>query len=238
MDDWETLVERWQATLRAVERLGGATTLESARRMGIQHSEVWGLFFEPPASPDHVKQIEATIGAPLPSTLRDIFINHSRRIEFRWQFPDAFDPAPPFDQIFSGGFSLSLDQIPEADRCMQKAAAFFLPQSDEYNAPWHKKLAFMEGALGDYYVTERRSPASEAVIYVSDQDGEGHGYTLASDIADFLRRWSMLGCPGPEDWQWIPFTSGSRSMLQPNGEAARLWRKMIGLEFPEAGSLL
>jgi len=40
-------------------------------------------------------------------------------------------------------------------------------------------------------------------------------------LIDFLRRWTPLGCPGPEDWQWLPFTSKGTTMLDPDGEAAR-----------------
>lgn len=43
---------------------------------------------------------------------------------------------------------------------------------------------------------------------------------------------SPLGCPGPEDWQWLPFTSKGTTMLDPDGEAARAWRETVGLELP------
>jgi hypothetical protein len=63
-------------------------------------------------------------------------------------------------------------------------------------------------------------------------DGSGHGCVLGVDLIDFLRRWTPLGCPGPEDWQRLPFTSGGTSMLEPDGEIAGRWRKMLGLEMP------
>jgi len=55
---------------------------------------------------------------------------------------------------------------------------------------------------------------------------------LGADLIDFLRRWTPLGCPGPEDWQWLPFTSKGTTMLDPDGEAARAWRETLGLELP------
>jgi hypothetical protein len=40
-----------------------------------------------------------------------------------------------------------------------------------------------------------------AVVYLSHDDDEGHGYKLAPDFADLVRRWMPLACTGSEDWQ-------------------------------------
>jgi hypothetical protein len=85
---------------------------------------------------------------------------------------------------------------------------------------------------GDYLGIDLSAGHHGEVVYLSHDDGDGHGYVLGADILDFLRRWTMLGCPGPEDWQWLPFTPSETSMLEPNGAAARKWRKLLGLEAP------
>jgi hypothetical protein len=71
--------------------------------------------------------------------------------------------------------------------------------------------------------------ANGAVVYLSHDDGEGHGYRLASDFADLLRRWVPLACAGGEDWQWLPFTTSPTSEIDPNGANGLLWRNALGL---------
>ena len=87
----------------------------------------------------------------------------------------------------------------------------------------------MEVPNGDMIAIDRRSPDDESVIYLSHDDGQGHGFVLGRDFADFIDRWTMLGCPGPEDWEWLQFCSSSMSGLEPDGEAGSAWREWFGL---------
>ena len=231
MTDWERLIANWQATLNAIERLGGAVARDAAHAAGIQHTDIWGLYTEPPATRAEVRSVEAAIGGPLPAALKELFLTDARRVEFCWQLPEDLMEKEPFPDIFRGGFSLSLDRIPDIQAEMQGMAAVF-EDASEFDLTWQDKLTVMRGYPGDYYVFDRRDGITEEVLYLSHEDDAGHGYVLGTDFADFLRRWSALGCPGPEHWQWLPFTSGPTSLLQPDGTAARLWRKTIGLELP------
>ena len=237
MQDWQNLMASWQATLRAIERLGGATSLEAARQVGIEHSDVWGLHLEPPASQEEIARVERAVSSKLPAELTDIFLNHASRIEFRWQLPTDMDCPDPLDQIFSGGFSLSLNAIPEINDAYKLMAEVFDNPTPTFDLMWKDKLAIMEGMIGDFYAFDVQSEVGPEVIYLSHEDGLGHGHVLGADFSDFLKRWTAIGCPGPEDWQWAPFTSGPRSLLEPSGETARQWRKIIALELPRQADL-
>jgi hypothetical protein len=233
MQDWGRLVETWQATLAAVERVGGYTTLEAARSARISHSKVWGLVIENPASPVEIERTATSLGFALPPALDEIFGKCARSIHFRWQLPRSFEAPAPFDGIFCGGFSLSLTALQAHEMSMREwVQGCFSNPDNSYDAVWHQKLAVIPIMNGDYIGIDLRAAHQGEVVYLSHDDGEGHGYVLGADLIDFLRRWTPLGCPGPEDWQWLPFTSGKASMLEPDGDAAHAWRKTLGLTMP------
>ena len=71
------------------------------------------------------------------------------------------------------------------------------------------------------------------MVYLSHDDGEGHGFRLGDNFADFIDRWTLLGCPGAEDWQMLPFIHSSTSGIDPWCENARRWRQCSGLEIRE-----
>src|SRR5262245_55408875 len=230
MQDWNGLIETWQATLKAVERVRGYTTLKGARSAGISHSKMWGLTIEDPASPADIGRIETDIGIALPPALGTLFLECARKVDFRWQLPDEFRVSR-FRGLFGGGFSLCLNAMPEHATNMRGwVEGCFRNPDDPYDAVWHQKLGVIPVMNGDYIGIDLRPEHLGKVVYLSHDDGEGHGCVLGADMLDFLRRWTRLGCPGPEDWQWLPFTSSKTSMLDPDGEAAREWRRTLGLE--------
>jgi cell wall assembly regulator SMI1 len=229
MHDWDQLVDTWKATLQAVERLGGYTTLPAATSAGITHSRVWGLRIADPAPAADIERTQANLGIGLPPALSQLFSQCSRSVDFRWQVPDDFRP-PPFEQIFCGGFSLSLDALQDHAMALREWVETFPNPDDPYDAVWHQKLAVIPVMNGDYIGIDLRPARHGEVVYLSHDDGEGHGYVLGADLIDYLTRWTPLGCPGPEDWQWLPFTSSKTSMLEPAGEPARKWRELLGLE--------
>jgi hypothetical protein len=231
MQDWDRLVATWKATLEAVGRVGGYNTLEAARSNGIHHSKMWGLTIDGPANAADIWRIETYLGAGLPPALSRFFLECARSVEFRWQLPDEFPLPSRFRGIFGGGFSLSLTALQEheLDRRSWVETCFPNPE-DPYDVVWHQKLSVIPVRNGDYIGIDLRAGHEGEVVYLSHDDGEGHGLVLGADFIDFLRRWTPLGCPGPEDWQWLPFTADRTTMLDPGGEAAREWRKLLRLE--------
>jgi hypothetical protein len=84
MKDWDRLVEIWVATLRAVDRLGGYTNLETPIKIqvGVTHGKnlspvvgnrwipwVWGLNILPPATDADIERVQAQLGIDLPAAL-------------------------------------------------------------------------------------------------------------------------------------------------------------------------
>ncbi|MBV9851382.1 MAG: hypothetical protein JO250_17065 [Armatimonadetes bacterium] len=67
------------------------------------------------------------------------------------------------------------------------------------------------------------------VVYLSHDGGEGHGCRLGDNFRDFTERHSLLGCPGNEWWQMMPFLNDAGSGLDPDGRNARQWRQWFGL---------
>jgi len=233
MEDWDRLVETWTATLKAVDRLGGHTNLASAKRAGITHSKIWGLNILPPAHAADIQSVEAQLGISLPAALAQVFLQCASSIDFLWQLPHDFPLPEAFRGIFSGGLSLSLGSLRDHELSRREWVQTCFPDPDSpYDAVWHNKLAVIEVRNGDYIGIDLGDGHHGEVVYLSHDDGEGHGYVLGADFADFLRRWTPLGCPGPEDWQWLAFTSGRTSMLKSDGDVADQWRKTLGLERP------
>ncbi len=233
MNDWGRPTETWIATLNAVDRLGGYTTLESASRAGIVgcpgavHS-TWGLNMKPPAQAADVKKVETALGFSLPTALADFFLQCASEVDFLWQLPRKLPE--PFEDIFSGGFSLSLQSLQDHELSRRGWIEHCFPDPDsEYDAVWHNKLAVIPIRNGDYIGIDLNDGHHGEVVYLSHDEGAGHGYVLGADFTDFLRRWAPLGCPGPEDWQWLPFVSGPTSMLEPHGAMSDQWRKTLGL---------
>ena len=68
------------------------------------------------------------------------------------------------------------------------------------------------------------------VVYLSHEDGEGHGVVLANTFTTFMTEWIRLGCPGPEDDDLLQFQSQGGSGLDSNSEAGRAWRTLLGRE--------
>ena len=55
----------------------------------------------------------------------------------------------------------------------------FTNEEDEYDAVWYNKLGFMNVPNGDVIAFDiKESEINPSVVYLSHDDGEGHGYIL------------------------------------------------------------
>jgi hypothetical protein len=176
-----------------------------------------------------IDEIEAELGEELPAALRGVLLGFSARVCIAWQLPKGARPPKPLD-IFSGELSWDLERLPALrEEYRQWLIESFNDPQDPYDAVWHDKFPFMPVGNGDYLAIDVASPENEEVVYLSHDDGEGHGYRLGESFADYIDRCTRLGCAGPEDWQWLPFTSDARSYLLPDCEKARAWRAWMKL---------
>jgi len=201
--------------------------LDSLSHQGF---DVRPLVFQPPATEAELVEVERQLGFALPPSLREVLAAVSSHVEFRWFAPKDRRFAEPFNQNFSGDIHWSLPLLVQFARDKQQwIETVFKNPDDPYDRVWHNKLAFHEVGNGDYLAIDLDEPSSGRVVYLSHDDGQGHGHTLAASFADLLRRWVPLGCPGAEDWQWMPFTENLSSPINPACANARQWRDLLQL---------
>ena len=195
--------------------------------------EVWPLHFEPPAAETEVEELEKRLGLTLPTSFRDALLALSGNVDFTWFAPEALTFAPPFDGIFSGHLTWSLESTLAAEMNRRSWIAEVFPDpAGAYDRVWHDKLGFADVGNGDVIAFDLDADANGAVVYLSHDDGEGHGYRMAANFSALLACWVPLACVGGEDWQWLPFTSSPTSGIDPNSPNGRLWRETIGIAGP------
>ncbi|MDP3208918.1 MAG: hypothetical protein Q8M65_07200, partial [Rhodoglobus sp.] len=140
------------------------------------------------------------------------------------------DFGPPFQELFRGGLDWSLRGLVDQHQgCREWVDQCFSDPSHPYDAIWHRKLGFARVPNGDMLAFDLDPRRSGAIVYLSHDDGGGHGYVLAASLIELLDRWVPLACPGPEDWQWLPFVPFGEGPIDPAGENGVAWRKLMGL---------
>ena len=76
------------------------------------------------------------------------------------------------------------------------------------------KLGFMNVPNGDAIAFDmKESEINPSVVYLSHDDGEGHGYILGKDFNTYLEQLLLVGACGNEDWQMLPFCLDAQSEL-------------------------
>jgi hypothetical protein len=187
------------------------------------------LIFAEPAGPRDIELLEADLGFQIPEVFKRLLTHVSSHVEFRWFAPDGHDFPAPMHQCFSGDLHWSLDFVRQFNANKDSWIRECFPdQSNKYDRIWHDKLAFYEVGNGDYLALDLSPERRGQVVYLSHDDGEGHGHVLANDPIDLLQRWVPLACVGGEDWQWLPFKRDKDSALDPDGVNAHQWRQLLG----------
>lgn len=212
-NDWIKSIER---VASAVERLGGKRDK---------------IVTKPPATPRNVEKVERKINQRLPASFRDFLTSSFSSLEFSWWLPDKVVLPKPLRGIFSGMFDgFGLEHVGECEGIRQGWIETCFPDPDNpYDRVWQGTLAFMHVPNGDLLAFDLATGGDAAVIYLNHEGGDSHGKRLADNFADLMNRWSPLGCPGCEDWQWEPFCDTSSGLIDPNGPNARKWKKWLGI---------
>lgn len=188
------------------------------------------LVFEPPAELDEVQSLERELGFQLPPSFRDTLLTISGHVQFRWFAPSDLEFPKPFKSNFSGELHWSIEFTKSFNKAKNDWVKKVFPNpSDPYDSVWHNKLAFQEVGNGDYLAIDLALSTYEQIVYLSHDDGEGHGYVLAEDFRELLKRWVPLACPGGEDWQWLPFTNDRTTPIDPVCENAKAWRDLLSI---------
>ena len=184
-----------------------------------QGFDVRPLVVDEVASVSEVLALESQLGFSLPEAFRSALLEISRHVEFRWFAPKECEFPQPFRSNFCGDLHWSLDFTA---RFFRDANGWvdnvFSNTDDPYDVVWHNKAAFYEVGNGDYIALDLADARLGRVVYLSHDDGQGHGHELAYDFRDLLDRWVPLACTGGEDWQWLPFTGNLTTRIEPAGE--------------------
>ena len=188
------------------------------------------LVFENPAKEADLVLIEKKLNQRIPEDFRNTLLTLSAHCELCWFLPDEYILPENLSGIFSGnlhwGTKFIVDFNENKDSWIREV---FPDPADEYDKIWHNKFVFQEVGNGDYLGIDLNKDDYGKIVYLSHDDGEGHGYKMANSFSELLKNWVKIGCVGAEDWQWLPFTKDKESGILADCENARQWRKLIGL---------
>lgn len=207
--------ERFIHILQLIEKLGG---------------DARPLVFEAPAHYDDVYEIEQQLNYKIPDDFKNVLLTLSSHCEFKWFLPKDFKLPHEFREIFCGELHWGMDFILNFNRDKDGWLKEVFPDPEnEYDRVWHNKFAFQEVGNGDYISIDLSSDTYGKIVYLSHDDGEGHGFVMANSFSELLNNWTQLGCVGGEDWQWLPFCESKISGINPHCDNAKTWRQIIGL---------
>lgn len=182
---------------------------------------------------DEIIATEHKLGHPLPSSFQDSLLHFAKGLDFQGKFPEDIGFPKPLREIFCSALCYSLDAIVEMNQEKEKWVHDVFPdRNNEYDKVWHNKLAFMSVPNGDYIAFDLEDEKEDKrVVYLSHDDGVGHGYVLGNGFGDFVNRYIRICCCGSEEWQITPFMPNATDGILPDSENAVLLRKALGIEF-------
>ncbi|MCL1851849.1 MAG: SMI1/KNR4 family protein [Peptococcaceae bacterium] len=183
------------------------------------------------ATEEEILLIEKSLCIEIPPSFKECLMTYTKSLVFSASLPDDFALPQELSQIFSAGFSWSLDILMESEESRKGwVEACFSDPDDKYDKVWHNKLAFMSVSNGDHIAFDLNdSNRDKRVVYLSHDDGEGHGYVLGDNFGDYIEKLIAIGAPGNEDWQVLPFIQNSTSGIDPCCENAKKYRQLIGI---------
>lgn len=198
--------------------------------LAAQGYQTGDLLFEPPAGEGDVSAVEMELGISLPSSFRKLLTTVSGHVDFYWFRPDELEYPHPFRENFCGQLNWSLKNLVHFETIRQNWIETCFPDvENDYDRVWHEKLAFQDVGNGDMIAIDLRFDHIGEVVYLSHDDGEGHGMVLAPSVCELIERWVPLACTGGEDGQWLPFFEKGRG-LSADGANAHAWRSLLKLD--------
>lgn len=210
-----TWKRRWKAAVRASERRGGTGSVRVGR--ALKRAELAG--------------IEAELGFALPGSLVDLFTGVAADVDVSWSLPEDCELPAQFKELAWGGCAWDARRLPELERSRREwVEAVFPDRDNEYDRVWWDKVAIIDAPNGDLIAVDISRANRAPVVYLSHDDGEGHGRVLGHSVLDFIDRWTLVGCVGPESWPMKPFLNPDRPYLDIIGDTAHAWRAWFGLD--------
>lgn len=188
-----------------------------------------GYYKKDRATEEEVLETEARLSAVLPRELRNYFLEYSKTLHFYANLPEGLELPEGLDGIFSAYIMLSLDEVVNAEASRRSLAKeCFNNMDDEYDRLWHNKFGIMKVPNGDIIALDiERNPVNPPVIYLSHDDGEGHGVILGESFYKYLEAIAEIGFCGNEDWQMLPFIENMESGINPGCKNSVLYKKLL-----------
>jgi SMI1/KNR4 family protein SUKH-1 len=230
---FDRFVENCERFGEAVRRLGGSSP---AIRIG------------PPATEKDVADIELRLARTIPSSLRNVLINHARSFSFEWTRPHFHTLPHPWKHAQEGRCLWSLELLPALNADVKEwRRSVYSDPADRYAKHWHGVFAVCAAGLsdgtssstdfsgGDYFAIKDNVHGSEPVVFLSHDGSFVNGQRLADSFEDFLLRWSSIGCiGGASGWAFEYFITDSQGGFDPAGEIAVKFRELLGVQLPVA----
>lgn len=214
---WDNWRGRWITTLTGVKKIGG---------------DVEELSIGEKATNEQIAIVEQKLGYSLPESFKRVMIEFSSSVSFSWYLPDGFRLPDELKGIFSGQCNWNIDEIIEIDNEREDWVKECFPDvDDEYDRVWHNKLAFMKVPNGDFIAFDLDYSPDSPIVYLSHDGCDTNGYVLGENFIDFIDNWSLVGCPGTEDWQITPFIESPTSGIDPQCANAIKWRELMDFNF-------
>lgn len=181
----------------------------------------------PPIPAEELTAISHATGRAPPASVAAVMTSASGRVDIFWQLDlRQRDPAVPeslarFGQIGELAFS------PETMAWLRAEGE--VTDDDRYLDP--DQLALVRSSLqfhrmshGDLLAVDSRNGA---VNYLTYDSGFGEAVLLAPSFAEFMDRFTSIGCVGPEMWV-LEHTLGATG-IDPEAEFAKQWRAWAGV---------
>ena len=213
---YEVWFVRWEAVQAAALAKGG---------------ESEPLVVAKKASEDEIVRVEKEIGQPLPISFREVLLNYSSSVQATWSIPDDNDDDQPDTLgVYWGAFQWDLEIIAGLEEGRLGWISDCFPDAeDDFDKVWHNKLPFIHVANGDLIAFDLAGGEDAPVVFLSHDDVEIHGHQLGRNFVDFMERWTILGCPGPENSQIDTFMPSKESMIAPDSPNGLKWRAWFGI---------
>lgn len=188
-----------------------------------------GYYKKDKATEEEILETEARLGAVLPKELRNFFLEYSKALHFYADLPEGLELPEELNEIFSAYIMLSLDEVVNAEAARRSwAKDCFNNMNDEYDKVWHNKFGIMKVPNGDIIALDTgKNPANPPVVYLSHDDGEGHGAVLGKTFYKYLEAIAEIGFCGNEDWQMLPFIENMEYGINPACKNAGVYKKLL-----------
>ena len=209
-------------------------TLEAVSKM--KPDDLNRLKVLPPASREEISAAETALGRKLPDDLVWFFSEISAGVDFYWSLLLA-DLPKELRKVSGGEFSLSLaglgTDLVNWEDWEDWEDSFRNPEDygmADHEYELEQVFPLLHDLGGDMVILVTDGPHRGKVIYLNHEGGDFDQAVLGPTLQELLDTWIGLGCPGPDYGAWEVFYDTEAQRLSLEGDAARQWRSLLGLE--------